>query len=460
MLKKLLLAASIAALTTGSAQALDITNNGTAIVPALELELPGGAGQEFVFPVNLTLAVDVPASTAFPTSQGLNVVITLPAGVDNDPTMSALTGTLRAGGLDPNLVVTPINLGGNPLIYNVSTTSTTLVALNFTGMMELTSCPTGASVVVMDVTLASTTQPVDGGNATSGNIVEQCDSALSGTVAADATDTAIALSGGFEDINEAGGTPTQGPLTIGDINYTIDTAVGITGTDTDLMATDIASIAFDVDFGADASEVAAVTLALNGVAAPVTSTITGNTAAFIITGGDLGPFTDGTADAIRLTVTGANPIVSQSITVSDAVVTFNNNTADLVPTIPGAEGAIDELQREGQNFGPFDWNDGRAGRTTSVYRVTGFNPGEVVDYTVTLTNSNRDGSFSGTLTADAVGEFTMTSVGFGGVVGTYGRGDVSFNFERVGALDVDRLMVRNGISTSFGGGANSDAEED
>ena len=118
------------------------------------------------------------------------------------------------------------------------------------------------------------------------------------------------------------------------------------------------------------------------------------------------------------------------------------------------------MQREGQNFGPFDWNDGRAGRTTSVYRVTGFNPGEVVDYTVTLSNSNRDGAFSGTLTADAVGEFTMTSVGFGGVVGTYGRGDVSFNFERNGALDVDRLMVRNGISTSFGGGANSNDTDD
>jgi len=62
---------------------------------------------------------------------------------------------------------------------------------------------------------------------------------------------------------------------------------------------------------------------------------------------------------------------------------------------------------------------------------------------------------AGTATADIVGEFVMTSVGFGGAVPNYGRGDARITFEVTETLDVDRLMVRNGISTEFGDGANS-----
>jgi len=261
----------------------------------------------------------------------------------------------------------------------------------------------------------------------------------------------ISLSGNFESINEG---------LMGSVNYDADMSVVIGAglTPAYITAADIASIAFDVEFD-DVTGLDAITLSTG-----TSVTLAGTTASFLITdAGEIADLVDGTADDLTLTAaTGADaaPILAQNVTVSNAVVTFNDTRADLIATEAGAEGDLDSLVREGQTFGPFDWNDGRAGRTTSVYRVTGLVPSAPVDYTVTLTNSNRDGSYSGTLMADSVGEFVMTSVGFGGIVPTFGRGDASFNFETTDEIDVDRLMVRNGISTDFGGGANSSLSGD
>ena len=165
------------------------------------------------------------------------------------------------------------------------------------------------------------------------------------------------------------------------------------------------------------------------------------------------------ANTIVLQTNGIDEVEVQSLDVVNALVTFNDGSADLVDSEPGAEGGIDDLERQGQVFGVFDWNDGRAGRTTSVYRATGFQPGQTFDYEVEMTNSifaAPNNVFRGTGTADSVGEFVMTSVGFGGIVPTFGRGDAEITFEVTETLDVDRLMVRNGISTEFGDGANSD----
>jgi len=77
MFKKLLLAASIAALTSTAAHAQLTLTGTTPITPALELDLPGVAGAEFEIPASFTLGT----AGAFPTGTAFLVEITLPTGV-------------------------------------------------------------------------------------------------------------------------------------------------------------------------------------------------------------------------------------------------------------------------------------------------------------------------------------------------------------------------------------------
>ena len=455
MLKKLLLAGSIAALSAVSAHAqLNITNVSFADTPALELELAPMPATTYTFNSSATLNAST-TNANFPTGTAYLVSVILPAGVTFGTVAQA--GDLTASGGSQNVTVsTGGAVGDSQVTYLVTTTNEP--SLTFSGNYRLDACVAPNANITMTAVIDGSQTPISGGTATSTTpMINPCSSALDSSVAADSQgDTIISLSSNFLNLTDsAGSAGTVGPFNIADLSFTRNTAVTINGiTPTPISAADVSSVSFDVDF-VNIDGVTSVDLASGSSA-----TIVGNTASFNVTNStEIASLISGVT-AVTVTVDGTTAIESQALSVSNAVIAFNDSNAELITSEPGATGPIDDLLREGQNFGPFDWNDGRAGRTTSVYRVTGFNPGEVVDYTVTLTNSNRDGSFTGTLTADAVGEFTMTSVGFGGVVGTYGRGDVSFNFERNGDLDVDRLMARNGISTSFGGGANSDAEED
>jgi len=452
MLKKLLLAGSITALSAMSAHAqlsAELPETAIVLTPALELDLPG-ANPGFVF----NSQVVIESGGSYPSGVPYLIDVTLPDGV----TFAAAVGVnnLRDNngtpGDDDNTDVT-ISTGGavgDSSVTFLVTSEPGVEDLFYNGAFRLDACVGEDAGFEIGANLVAGV-PISGGSATSDAIILECESAIGGEIDANTDEIIISLEDDFE---------TLVTEDLGTVSYEIDTDVSITINEdgpAPLTAADIDSIAFDVVFE-DVTGLAQVSVA------GVDVDLTGTTASFVITDSDAidDLLSDEAAEITLEALTGddAAPIVAQSVSVTNAVVTFNDDNADLVATEDGAEGDLVNLQRDGQNFGPFDWNDGRAGFTTSVYRVTGFDPAEVVDYTVTLSNSNRDGSFTGTLTADAVGEFIMTSVGFGGVVGTYGRGDVSLNFERNGELDVDRLMVRNGISTSFGGGANSDAEED
>jgi len=457
MLKKLLLAGSITALSAMSAHAqlsAELPEAAVVLTPALELDLPG-EDPGFVFDSQVVIE----SGGSYPSGVPYLIDVTLPDGV----TFATAVGVnnLRndgfvgepGGDLTTDVTISSGGAVGDSSVTFLVTSNPGVENLRYNGAFRLDACVGEDAGFEIGANLVAGV-PISGGSATSDAIILECESAIGGEIDANTDEDGtpgeliINLGNDFETLDDD---------SLGTISYSIDDEVSITGEGTDLTAADIDSIAFDVVFE-DVTGLAQVSVA------GVSVDLTGTTASFVITDSDAidDLLSDEAAEITLEALTGddAAPIVAQSVSVTNAVVTFNDDTADLVATEDGAEGDLVNLQRDGQNFGPFDWNDGRAGFTTSVYRVTGFDPAEVVDYTVTLSNSNRDGSFTGTLTADAVGEFTMTSVGFGGVVGTYGRGDVSFNFERNGDLDVDRLMVRNGISTSFGGGANSDAEED
>ena len=427
------------------------------LTPALELDLPG-EDPGFVFDSQVVIE----SGGSYPSGVPYLIDVTLPDGV----TFATAVGVnnLRndgfvgepGGDLTTDVTISSGGAVGDSSVTFLVTSNPGVENLRYNGAFRLDACVGEDAGFEIGANLVAGV-PISGGSATSDAIILECESAIGGEIDANTDDEGIP---GVLIIDLDTDFTELATDLLGTVSYEIDNDVSITINEdgpAPLTAADIDSIAFDVVFE-DITGLAEVSVA------GVSVDLTGTTASFVITDSDAidALLSDEAADITLEALTGddAAPILAQSVSVTNAVVTFNDDNADLVATVDGAEGDLVNLLRDGVNFGPFDWNDGRAGRTTSVYRVTGFNPGEVVDYTVTLTNSNRDGSFSGTLTADAVGEFTMTSVGFGGVVGTYGRGDVSFNFERNGDLDVDRLMVRNGISTSFGGGANSDAEED
>ena len=449
MFKKLLTAVSISALSAGSAHALNISTTAP-ITPALELSLPGTTPGAFSVPANFTLNTD---SGAYPTGTAMLVTITLPAGV----TFAADATATNISGATNTLNVT-LSSGGvagvdSTVSYLVTDNAGGETGIRFTGPLGLTACPAPGAGIIMTANVDGSGTPVDGGTALSSAIISPCASALDGTVVADATDTAVALAGGYLQLNENGGVSTNGPLPIGDVNYTINPAVAITGTGTAMTSADITSISFDVVF-ADASNITNVDLSTGDAAV-----ITGNTATFTITG-NVPLLVDGAVDVINVIVSGANPLPAQVVSVSNAVVTFNDGVADLVPTEPGAVGPIDALQREGKSFGVFDWNSGTPGARNNVYRVTGFSSTAPVNMTITMSNSDLvpfgTMDYPGTVTPDANGEVVLTSTsGFNGIVPAFIRGDALFNFETIDNLDVDRLMAKNGIVTNFGDGANS-----
>ena len=440
MLKKLLLAGSITALSAASAhaQVLSITTS-TPITPALELDLTGTPS----FTTSSSIVLD--AGGAYPANSPMLISLTLPTGVvfSSAATPGDLTG-LDQGALDVT-VSTGGAAGDSTVTYLVTSNAVGEEQIQYMGGLTVEACPASGAGVTMTANLTGGT-PISGGTATSTSVVNECESALNGTAGPDGTDSIILLPG-YTSLNDN---------VVGEVNYYIDTAVSVDGLGNNLVSTDIDEISFDVEFGTGVGIDDAVLL---GQTATLDSA---GVASFSFTAAaDIATLTDNSPDSITVVLTGGSPAVeveSQSVTITNALVQFNDSTADLIDDEPGAEGSADDLSRQGQVFGVFDWNDGRAGRTTSVYRATGFQPGQTFDYEVEMTNSifaAPNNVFRGTGTADSVGEFVMTSVGFGGIVPTFGRGDAEITFEVTETIDVDRLMVRNGISTEFGDGANS-----
>jgi len=174
---------------------------------------------------------------------------------------------------------------------------------------------------------------------------------------------------------------------------------------------------------------------------------------------------NGVPDQIRVTTAGGDDIQipTQTVSVGNSAVIFRaTGTPDLIPSEAGAAGALDPLQREGRQFGYFDWNAGPnvADPTLSVYRITGLTPGSAVDYSLTLENSNNDGTYSGTLPiANDAGEVGLIST-LMPIPADTERFDVLINIETPNEdVDIDRQMIRGDVVSAFGDGANNDQED-
>ena len=474
-IKSLLAAVSMVALSATSANAIVVTQtNGTFTTPlALEvntstLQVPG------------TISVLVAPDSGF-FNQGIQntVVVTLPAGMSFNGAVNGSdlvgsggeAGNIFTGGADNSNTVTfqvaPVtNMTGTyTLNLRVQTTSGYCAAGAGNGINVIVSTPGGAVNNDVDGDNTNTAVPAGSqipmGPATP---LGGCASALNGVVASDENvlDTFIALAPTPTYTTLADGSAAvgaAGPFALGTIQYNTAVApplgpVGVDSAGTAMVPADVASVVS--------------TITLPGNPSPGGLTLTASA-------GTIAPSPAGQAVTWRHTATGAQ-IVNTPVTISatanaaaplvalpnmqpsvtGALVTFaTGRPASFIANEPGRTGNLDALVRQGETFGFFDWNSGPAiaNPTLSVYRVTGLTG--PTNYTIQTTNSNSNGLYSGSLTPDAFGEATFLSSTLP-VPATTGRFDFQINFETTNAgIDVDRLLLRTGIVTNFGGDANS-----
>ena len=451
-IKSLLAAVSMAAITSGAAHALSIppmSVTPTGVVLAEELALPADLGGNFAFSV-------VTDSGEYPAGNNFIVAITLPDGVGIDTPVlgSVLTAPLGGSavvqsqsGSEVELFVSiPQNVPGG------------ISALDFSIPVELTSCDIFEDEDANDEILVTVETeggtPVEDGSAEAASPIEGCASAFDTTFGPDADNTIIALDDFIDLRNDpmAAGTVLTSPVGLFDarVNTGVVTSLALGN----LRGRSVDEVTFDIVLQ-DGSAVDDITV--GGVSG--TPSADGNTYSFEI------PFASNIADSpIVITVAGDEVIESQPITVTNVVHVFSDRDGfDLIDLEPGAGGPLDRLDREGQSFGVFDWNSGPLGaQTVSVYRITGLEPGVQVRYTATIWNSEAEGGAAFVLpgetfvTGNDAGEAILTNV-LDGIPADVTRYDLGLNFETGEDLDVDRLMSRDGIITTFGGGANLDS---
>lgn len=462
-IKSLLAAVSMVALAASSAHAIEVDQLGTVFAQPLALELDL-AGE----PVEGVVSIVITPTAGGNFAQGIlqNVIVTLPAGMTfssvagntvsgtditaNGP--SATTGTVFDGGAPGSSTVTyqispndnmtgsytvnlPVAVGDGYCAAGEGNGVSAIVALNSGGFVENDS---------------------DGDNtnsATGADGFGGCASALDGTVTSDETiqDSFIALGTApntYFNLNTA-------PAPLGSVAYAVDGDVSI-----DSGATDLPVSAID-------EVVTYVTLPGNPAVGGLVVSAADNGGTSV---GTVAPSPAGQAVHWTVTTNGAeslagynvfvstnpvNPVAIPNMqpTVVNATVEFTG--ADFIDEEAGATGNLDALVREGATFGFFDWNAGPAiaDPTLSIYRVTGLT--NAVNYTIQVENSNNDGLYFGTATPDAAGEAVLVSTTLP-VPADTGRYDFEITFESASTqIDVDRLLLRTGIVTDFGGGANT-----
>ncbi|WP_371396362.1 hypothetical protein [Fretibacter rubidus] len=450
-IKSLLAAVSMVALSAGTAAALTIPATSVVpngIIPAFELQLPGTPALTGNF------AFDVMTETGnYPNGNNLLVTINLPTGLVFASNLSGSAvvpaanaqGVVNGGGTTgSNTVTLLVSLDD---VYNSNVLSLALP-------LRLDACPAAGDFVEVLVRTESGTN-IEEGRAITANIIAPCASAINGVVTSDAvvSDTQILLAP-YTAIGEVLGTgPLNATGTLGAINYTIAPTVSKSlAAVTPLVSTDVDAITFDVAFE-NAAAITSVT------AGGIAGTKIGNVFRFNVTApADIATLLDGTADDIVITaVSGTTVIPTQTVNVVNSGVSFRDTgSPDLILSEAGATGALDTLQRQGREFGFFDWNSGGDGSgTVSVYRITGLTG--ATDYSVQLENSNANGTYSGTLTPDATGEAILFSTDLGGTLpADVVRYDFLLNLETSSTtVDVDRLLSKGGIVTSYGDGANN-----
>ena len=477
-IKSLLAGISTLALTAGSAHALvlEVANvNGTmndaqeAVVALANETVNTGIDAVFEFQIRVS------AGAAFPAGDNVDIIIDLPSGVTfgtggvtagdvYNGTNGSITGaSLTSGGAEGSDVV-------RLLVSIDPQTMQPRETIGFQIPLEIADAGCdGKSTDTVDITVEARTEAgtrIDGGVA-SGAII-QCTDALVGEVLSDeATDDSfVALVNDYNNFGDAGA-PAGGATStvLGTVEYMVDnTAIATVGANsaanTNFVVSDVDELTFDVVFENATGIDDVVIDGISGVQS-------GNVFSFTIpdTSGvfagpqDITVFAD--ADATTF-------IATQEVVVRNAVLTYDNMNLATETEVgnPGdvfcGHGDLDFLQREGREFGFFDWV-AEMGAVNNLFRVTGLSTTEDTPYSLTFDNSRtgQDGTFSGVIAAADVveGEYVFSSRNqFSMLNPGYGRADVNMIFETNNDLDVDRLISSNGVVASYGDSANSDVD--
>ena len=450
--KKLLLATSIAALTATSASALSVTESLPAgpLVPAEEVlapVLPFGATETDTF------RVDINTTGNIPNAQNFDVTIELPAGLEFSASLTGAELVAPLTGASAIVASSSGQAGDTSVTYVVSVDPGASVNnLQFDFPVAYSGCASvaaGGSNTVATMLFQNTTTPVEEGTATAVGApqVGACVDGFSLTAAANSTTEIQLAPATYISLNDA---------IVGSITGSIAAAArDIQGTA--IAASDISSVTFDVEFE-DASAFTSATF-LTSTVSPV-----GNTVSFTVPSADIAAMFGGSNDIT--VVTNGGVIVAQQLAVSDMTINYSQANATTIATEVETGANIDELTREGQEFGAFDWTSGSDGSTTSVFRITGLDTMAPTDYSVELKNAepvSANGVYTGTIPNNAEGVFSLNSKkGFGKPgsnaeldgLPVFKNADVILNFETDRPLDVDRLLSLNGVVTSFNDGSN------
>ena len=465
-IKSLLAAVSMAALIAPAANAVVVDQVGTSFAQPLALELDlastgvAGTVQVTVRPdagffnqgVQHNVTVDLPAGMVFNTSNSTN-----PPGGDSTIVgdgMSAATGNIFTGG----------NAGDSQVVFQIAPNDADTQFFTITIPVSVGSCLAAGSGVNVIVETAGgfVNNDADGDNTASANNAPGfggCASAFAGSVTPDsnngASDTFLAFTPSAATNYTALGGGADAVL--GTVQYNVNGNVSVDGNTAEDLdpATDVLRVVSTIELagnpgGANGADLTTTNGTITGGPTTWTLTQTGAQAA---------------AGSVISIVTNGAVLPTLQPVVTAATVTFAGAASghDFISNEPGATGALEIVEREGETFGSFDWNSGPAGaQTVSVYRITGLPVGGTVNYTATIYNSNTGGPGAfllpqASVTGDASGEAVLVSTTLPGLPAGTVRYDLELNFETNGNLDVDRLMATAGVVTAFNGGANQDA---
>lgn len=254
-------------------------------------------------------------------------------------------------------------------------------------------------------------------------------------------------------------TPTTARL--GVFNLAVDTTVNINLINTLASAGDVLGFDANVNF-ADATDVATVAGTPTTGAfftAPATAPV-GNSVALA------GTTTAGLAAEVGdllVTISGANPVPAQTVTVSGGTIDLDT-TDNLLATDAFVAQDAEDLKLEGQIFGPFDWVSDSTKLVNTIFRVTGLSTTEDVPAQIVVENSRNGAAFNGVYPTTILGssvqgsEIRWNSAALEAVAGQFGTADISLIFSTNNDLDVDRLLAgpSTAVVVPFGDGANQD----
>jgi len=477
-LKKLAVAASGPALLAGaaSAQTLTFQTAGTIDV-AEELSFANGAVNGNLpalsvmtaadLPINngFLITVDITGSGAFATSGGGAVVAGDLTSTPTTATMNAITSNVTATSasflFDVVAATMELNFADLPLIVTGCESDVTLsVSLSDPngnpiegGMASLTDTPVAPAMAVAvndlvecvdtyQVSIASDVAAAPAAGMVGGGIGGQ--------------DSVLSLASNFQAFLAAGA-DVAGTAQISVLQLIV--AAGVMGplfTDT-ADAADITDIEFDVVFD-DLTGLGDIeSLAPNATMATIAMGTT--TAAF-----DLNTPAVGNTILTVDTAAMAADIQPQQPVVQDAVLDLGTGFVDQDVLVVGF--GADDLNLQGASFGPFDWVTDSTSSVNTVFRGTGFDPADVPDAVVTVSNSSLDngGDINGVYDLDLTGlissggQIVLNSASLQAAVGQpFGIADITVTVFASGNFDIDRLYAAGGVISSFGDTGNSGA---